>query len=159
MIWVRFNDMHSGGGLKEPPFECLYLRSSSEEQGIEDFARRFGHRPTDVGCNTCGDNYSIDADEDLRQLTAYSRELRFASPKAKPPNKKVTKWQRDSEAWKQGRYLEPGESIPKGWVVKDRWQTHDGITLREYLGRDDVFCDLESDLEYLARLEEPPVIR
>ena len=38
MIWVRFMDMHSGGGTKVEPFDKILIEAASEEEGREVFA-------------------------------------------------------------------------------------------------------------------------
>jgi hypothetical protein len=145
MIWVRFMDMHSGGGMKQAPYDRLYLRAASEKAAIEQFMERFGHDPEMASCDTCGRNYSIDSDEDLHQLSGYDRNLRFAHPKG------------GSKNWGSGRYLEPDEVIPKGWEVSAAHSpSRNGIPLHVYLRKEDVYFDAKSDLEYLADLEIPP---
>lgn len=81
--WTRFFDMYSGGGLKEPPYEHIYIEAPKEEACVI-FYNRFGHSPTRVSCACCGDDYSISTDESLRILTAYDRGC---------------KWDEESKTW------------------------------------------------------------
>lgn len=144
-MWIRFNDMHSGGGLKVPPYESLYLWAESVDKGVDKFISMFHRNPTDTACHTCGQNYSIDSDEDLRQLSAFDRRLRFAHPRAADRN----------AAWKEGRYLEPDEDLPKGWTLSFS-RDEPGATMKEFLASEAIYVERLSDLEYLARREIPP---
>lgn len=71
-VWTQFWDMHSGGGLKEPPYHLIYIEAP-EDEAIRIFEQRFGHDPLEVGCECCGSNYSITEYEDLAQATGYHR--------------------------------------------------------------------------------------
>jgi hypothetical protein len=64
--------MHSGGGLKEAPYQYIYIECGSEEEGKLIFYNRFGHAPERISCTCCGDDYSISFGE-LEELTAYDR--------------------------------------------------------------------------------------
>lgn len=72
MTWTQFWDMHSGGGLKQAPYAKIYIEAS-EEEAIKIFVNRFGHRPDDVACDCCGDNYSVSSGESLQEMTSYHR--------------------------------------------------------------------------------------
>lgn len=76
MTWTKFWDMHSGGGLKEPPYDKIYIEA---EQAVAErvFYTRFGHNPHRVTCTCCGSDYSIDDGESLKQMTAYHRNCRY----------------------------------------------------------------------------------
>lgn len=64
MTWTKFYDMHSGGSVKEPPFEVIYIQLP-QDQAIDAFELRFGHSPGDIACNCCGENYSVSEHETL----------------------------------------------------------------------------------------------
>lgn len=72
MTWTRFMDMHSGGGLKEPPYDKILIQASQDEAEVI-FYNRFGHNPNRVTCTCCGEDYSISDGESLADLTAYDR--------------------------------------------------------------------------------------
>lgn len=52
---TRFNDMHSGGGLKED-FDEVIIEAPADEAAII-FYNRFGHNPHRVSCTCCGTDY------------------------------------------------------------------------------------------------------
>lgn len=56
--WTRFYDMCSGGGIKESPYEYIYIEAP-EEQAKIIFYNKFGHNPERVSCTCCGSDYSI----------------------------------------------------------------------------------------------------
>ena len=70
--WTRFMDMHSGGDTKLPPYEYIYIEAP-ETEAITIFFNRFGHNPSRVTCTCCGDDYSINEEENLQQATAFER--------------------------------------------------------------------------------------
>ena len=72
MPWTQFWDMHSGGGLKEPPFSQILIEAPHDEALII-FYNRFGHNPHRVSCTCCGEDYSTRESETLEQVTAYHR--------------------------------------------------------------------------------------
>lgn len=112
-MWVIFIDMHSGGGLKEPPFENIYLEIPDDIYKVTEpaqiFERIFGHDPDDVCYPTCGSNYSISEDETLEQATGYYRGCKFYYVNEKGDRLTWDKWRvisdRDREAYK-GQYVE-----------------------------------------------------
>jgi hypothetical protein len=87
---------------------------------------------------SCGQNYSIDSDESLAQLSGFHRDLRFVSPKGK---------------YAEGRYLEPDEKMPKKWVASRRWTEGNGLTLEQFCARADVFVEATA-LEEMAGEEK-----
>ena len=72
MPWTRFMDMHSGGGMKEPPYEYIYIEAPEDEARVI-FYNRFGHNPDRVTCTCCGSDYSIDESSSLQKATAFER--------------------------------------------------------------------------------------
>ena len=74
MAWTRFMDMHSGGRLKKPPYQYIYIESDNEDQAKLIFFNRFGHNPERVSCTCCGEDYSISSGSGLMKLSQYDRE-------------------------------------------------------------------------------------
>ncbi len=70
--WTKFWDMHSGGGLKEAPFNRIYIQAS-EEEAKSIFYGLFSHSPDRVSCTCCGQDYSVRGDKSLALATAYER--------------------------------------------------------------------------------------
>ena len=79
-VWTRFMDMYSGGGTKEPPYEFIYIEAPLYEAEVI-FYNRFGHNPSRVTCTCCGDDYSINEEQDLSQATAFERNCKYDSKK------------------------------------------------------------------------------
>lgn len=77
MVWTQFWDMHSGGGTKEDPYDMIYIEAPVDEAEII-FYNRFGHNPNRITCSCCGEDYSIDCNESLEQLTGYHRNCSFS---------------------------------------------------------------------------------
>lgn len=71
--WAQFWDMHSGGGTKVPPFEKIYVQLPDGADPVVVFQNLFGRNPNRVTCTCCGEDYSIDSGDSLRQLTGYQR--------------------------------------------------------------------------------------
>lgn len=69
--WTRFNDMHSGGGLKTD-FAYIYIEAP-EPEAIRIFEDRFGRNPSHVSCHCCGEDFSIRQADSLAEATAYER--------------------------------------------------------------------------------------
>lgn len=72
MTYTRFMDMHSGGGLKEEPYDKIFIEAPEEEAKVV-FYNRFGHNPERVTCTCCGEDYSMTEGESLAELSAYDR--------------------------------------------------------------------------------------
>jgi len=133
MTWTHFHDMHSGGGIKEPPYGHIYIEAPKEEAEII-FYNRFGHSPNRVTCTCCGEDYSVSEHADLTQATGYERNLRAVEQKRGtdgrylplPPGVNY--------------YLEPGEDPPDGYNVdKSRIGLRGGgLTLEEFVARKNV---------------------
>lgn len=145
-MWVSFNDMHSGGGTKVPPYEQIYIQANSEAEAVKIFIRKFSYDPTQCSCHTCGDDYSIDTDDSILQLSGYHRGCEFLSP--------------GKGRYNEGRYFEPGEKRPKGWTGggSSSWRKHQ--TIEQYAAQEDI-CIVGNipDLVALATLKEKEVLR
>jgi hypothetical protein len=76
IMWVEFNDMHSGGG-KKTKYEAIFIEAASEEKAEQIFRDTFNRDPNHVTCSCCGPDYSVSSDECLRQLTAYERNCQY----------------------------------------------------------------------------------
>lgn len=110
MTWTRFMDMHSGGGMKESPYEYIYIEAPEEEACVI-FYNRFGHDPDRVTCTCCGSDYSIDEEENLKEATAYERGCAFFP--------------------EEDRYVEMDEDLPVGVRVRGRFKHY--CTLEDYI--------------------------
>lgn len=71
-MWTKFWDMGSGGTTKQKPYEKIYIEAP-EDEAMRIFYSRFGHWPLWVGCNCCGENYSVSEHETLDDATGYHR--------------------------------------------------------------------------------------
>ena len=127
LVWVQFMDMHSGGGNKEGPYEMIYIEAADEESASLIFYNRFGHSPERVSCTCCGEDYSISSNKSLAQLTGYSRNCEHISG----PDK-------------EHRYLEAGESVPRGWKRRGAYGQYS--TLKAYLAQDSTLVIHNSDV-------------
>jgi hypothetical protein len=130
MVWTQFWDMHSGGGQKLD-WPMIYIEAP-EAEAKSVFYARFGANPERVSCTCCGDDYSIHEGESLEQLTGYHRNLRHVSPLARD------KWfdapiEERRKANELSRYLEPGEPVPDGWHVDERFRHQKEQSLEDYL--------------------------
>jgi hypothetical protein len=116
-MWTRFMDMHSGGGLKEQ-WQFIYIEAPEDEAKII-FYNRFGHNPERVTCTCCGNDYSIEADESLKQLTGYDRHC----DNLETPRDERGLYKQPNDPWfKAHYYLEPedvAEAIARGYKVKE----------------------------------------
>lgn len=70
-------DMHSGGGSKEN-YDYIFIEAP-EEEAIKIFTNRFGHHPSRVTCDCCGDDYAISESDSLQQATAYERNCEYSN--------------------------------------------------------------------------------
>lgn len=138
-MWTQFWDMHSGGGLKEPPYAKIYIEAP-EEEAIRIFEDRFGRDPYNVTCDCCGDDYSIDSEETLEELTGYHRGCGHIA------NKKTEdgRWQPLPEGMRT--YLERDEEPPEGFIKTESWKG-DYQTLEEYVEREDVLVIRREDIK------------
>ena len=77
MPWTQFWDMCSGGRIKEPPYEKIYIEAP-EETAILVFYNRFKHNPERITCTCCGEDYSITESKSFAQATAYNRGCKWS---------------------------------------------------------------------------------
>lgn len=114
-MWTRFMDMHSGGGLKEG-YGYIYIEAPCDEAKVI-FYNRFGHSPDRVSCTCCGEDYSIDEYPSIEKATAYERGCRYAE------DKRGWLWgEARPKDYKEARYLEPGQKVPRGMQVKESYR-------------------------------------
>lgn len=81
-MWTKFMDMHSGGGLKEAPYQYIFIEADYYEAKVI-FYNRFGHNPNRVTCTCCGEDYSIDHYKTILEVTAYERGCAWDEKKKK----------------------------------------------------------------------------
>jgi len=79
-MWTRFMDMHSGGRLKESPYQYIYIEASEKEAMIV-FYNRFGHNPERVSCTCCGEDYSICESKTITEASGYNRNCKYDEKK------------------------------------------------------------------------------
>lgn len=72
-MWTKFFDMHSGGCVKVPPYEIIYIEAESENEAIEIFETRFDRDPFNITCDCCGNDYSLSEYDTLEEATEYDR--------------------------------------------------------------------------------------
>ena len=142
-MWTLFWDMHSGGGTKEEPYEKIYIELPEEEACVY-FYNRFGHNPNRVTCTCCGEDYSIDSNESLKQLSGFHRGARRTKTKRDP----VTGLYLNDDP-NGGRYLDPDEAPPEGYEVKDGWNfmSKGYLSLEEYEKRSDVLIIRSNEID------------
>ena len=142
--WTTFWDMHSGGNLKEPPYEKIYIELP-REPAIAEFIDRFGHDPTNVACQCCGQNYSISTDVSLKQATGYHRNCETL----KTPRDENGRFKNSDPVIRKNLYLDPDDEIPEGYEKKDRVfpRTSDWIPLEEYIEKDTVKVIREGEID------------
>lgn len=145
-MWTRFMDMHSGGGQKLDWATILIEAPEAEAKAI--FYARFERNPERVTCTCCGEDYSISSEESLEQITAFDRGCKWAHPD--------TEDRRARNA--SGRYLEPDEPMPDGWVVSESSGFHRGPieTIEQYMARPDVLVIRAAEIKPEQRKAEVP---
>lgn len=161
-MWTRFMDMHSGGGTKEEPYQYIYIEAPDDE-AIVIFYNRFGHNPNKVTCTCCGDDYSIDENESLEQVSAHERNCDYAY--FNPKGEEVSQ----DKAWVRGegtveghtsRYVERQEQSNMrirekcGTSDNDSWGLYK--TLEEYLKKPDVLVIYAKDIKDKERKGDVP---
>ena len=72
MAWTLFWDMHSGGYVKVPPYDKIYIELP-EQAAIAYFENRFNQSPDDIACSCCGENFSVSEEVSLEEATDYHR--------------------------------------------------------------------------------------
>ncbi len=102
-MWTQFMDMHSGGGIKEEPYQYIYIEAP-EDEAKTIFYNRFGHNPERVTCTCCGDDYSISESATLEEASAYERGCGYCNVQNKyvdePDRKNSRKTYRTLEEYK-----------------------------------------------------------
>lgn len=133
-MWTLFWDMHSGGGTKEEPYDKIYIELPEKEAKIY-FYNRFGHNPERVTCACCGEDYSINEGETLKQVSGFHRGCRSTET---PRDPETGLYQNDHPL--ACIYLEEGEEVPEGAVVSESgyFRTERYMTLEEYEKQPDV---------------------
>lgn len=77
-MWTEFWDMHSGGGLKEKPYDYIYIEAPIAEAKVI-FYNRFGHSADRVSCTCCGEDYSVSEYLTIEHATAHHRGCKWNS--------------------------------------------------------------------------------
>lgn len=132
-MWTQFMDMHSGGDIKEPPYNYIYIQASEEEAKVI-FYNRFGHNPEDIACDCCGENYSISEGENIEQVTGYERGCEYVYISAS--GKEIT-----TADWRKLNIEERIECKGK-WIEKKRTKAQgpSSMSIIEYMKRKNVLC-------------------
>jgi hypothetical protein len=100
-MFTRFWDMHSGGSLKEK-WQMIYIEAPESEAKII-FYNRFGHHPYRITCSCCGEDYSINECDTLKEATAFHRgcdwndEGYIESPRAGHQYQTIEQYQENSD--------------------------------------------------------------
>ena len=139
--WVRFMDMRSGGGLKEP-YAYIYIEALCEDDAITIFYNRFGHSPHRVTCTCCGEDYGVDDGDSLADISAYERGCDYAY--FRPDGTECPK----DEGWITGKGIAEGYSA-KYVERKGKYRKH--VTLGEYLKDSRVLVIRATDIQESER--------
>lgn len=99
MTITLFWDTHSHGTQKEK-WSKIYIEAP-EDIARKVFFAKFQHNADRVSCTCCGPDYSVSEDDTFAEASAYHRNV----PHAYNPKNKD-----------EYGDIEPGESLPKGWV-------------------------------------------
>ena len=147
-MWTRFMDMHSGGGLKESPYQYIYIEAPEDEAKII-FQNKFGHNPERVSCTCCGEDYSISESPSLAQATGFERNCRsLETPKdAGGQYSQIT-----DPAFHEHYYLEQDELPPMSYKVSNSSPGDQTIPLNDYLQQNTVLVIRASDIRSDERL-------
>ena len=154
-MWTNFMDMHSGGGTKVDDFEHIYIEADKETAKVI-FYNRFGHSPDRVSCTCCGEDYSIDENKSLAQLTGYRRNLRsLEAPRYK--NGRLKPNPQKDEYYEDNYYLEKDEEPREGYEVCTRYNDgNNSVSLEEYVKSEGTLVIYEKDIKPEERLGECP---
>jgi len=149
-------DMHSGGRLKEAPYQYILIEAPEDVAKII-FYNRFHHNPKRVSCTCCGEDYSISESKTLKQATAYDRNCLVLKT---PRNKKTKLYKQPNDPWFQEHYyLEPGEEIEaekRGYKIDKRFSWGKYQTVEQYLTNKDVLVIYEKDIKKEETIGEVP---
>ena len=102
-MWTEFWDMSSGGTQKEE-FQYCYIEAR-KRIAIIIFEEKFGHSPTNIICDCCGDDYAIKQSKTLEQATGYHRNCEY----------------------RNGKYLEKQRSKFRGYLTLSEFLKRDGV--------------------------------
>lgn len=138
-MWTSFNDMHSGGYTKEPPYDIIFIEAPEDEARVI-FYNRFGHSPDRVSCTCCGQDYSMSSEESFKELSGYHRGCEYAHNDAKPGS---------------GRYFEEDEPLPDGFK-KSFGSFKKYYSVDEYMKREDVLVIPKQDILDSERVGDVP---
>ncbi len=130
-MWTKFWDMNSGGGQKED-WRLIFIEAPEAEARVI-FYNSFGHNPDRVTCTCCGEDYSVNSDQDLAQLSAFHRDCGWSKEDRKYVEMSDKSWKEyltldEFEAKEdvliiRASEIEPGErlgSVPEqGYVWKE----------------------------------------
>ena len=130
-MFTRFMDMHSHGYAKEPQEYILIEACEADAKII--FYNRFDHNPNCVTCTCCGEDYSIQEYDTLREATAYDRGCNSVEI-----DKTLREWV----------YVE--EANPE----QESWRPY--VTLEDYLLRPSVLVIYDKDIKADDRIGEVP---
>jgi len=149
-MWTQFWDMHSGGGLKENPYNHIYIEAPQDE-AVKIFYNRFGHNPYRVTCTCCGEDYSVEEFDTLEQATGYERGCHYGY--VDKDGNEVTK----KEALTRNNNFRKGYSMQ--YVEKPderKYATNKYCKLEEYIYRDDVLVIRKEDINEEERHGDVP---
>ena len=148
--WTQFRDMHSGGGLKQPPYSNIYIEAPQYIAEIV-FYNRFGHNPNNVACSCCGTNYSITESDTLEKASGFDRGCAFGyvDKDGFIVSEKV--------AWKAGVGVDPKYrgmylEIPNN----SKYKFNEYRTLDEYLKDSSVLIIYAKDIQASEKVGEVP---
>lgn len=78
---IQFMDMHSGGKLKLPPYQYIYVEAPSKHEATELFTSYFGINPFNITCECCGQDFYIQDFESFDEASAYERHCEWDGEK------------------------------------------------------------------------------
>lgn len=143
-MWTTFWDMHSGGRQKLQ-WAKIYIEAPEDEAKCV-FYNRFGRNPERVTCTCCGEDYSISSDDrTLKQATGHHR----GCTTLEIPRNKDGTYQNDHPVIRESLYLDPGDPIPDGFRVDQRFPRPPGDwqSLEDYCKRPDVLVIHASEIK------------
>lgn len=118
-MWTRFMDMHSGGGSKEK-WQYIFIEAPEEEAKVI-FYNKFGHNPRKVTCTCCGEDYSIDSQESLEQLTGYDRGCKYIKKAGYIEEPAGNEWAKEYQSLAEYKKNKDVLIIPKS-KIKPEWR-------------------------------------
>lgn len=148
-MWTRFMDMHSGGGLKESPYEYIFIEASKAE-AVVIFYNRFGHSPDRVSCTCCGNDYSYDDSETLEQATAFDRGCAYVY--RRPDGTECD----EREGFVSGKGMSKGYTSGYEETPATTFKFNEFTSLDVYLKREDILVIRAADIKDSERHGEVP---